>query len=154
LGGNTGDVLSTFEACTQHIRQKGYEVTGRSGIYTSNAWGYQSQHTYYNQVLILKTNQTPQTTLKEMLEIEKTLGRTRTAPGLYEDRVVDIDILFYDSLVLNEPNLVIPHPRLHERNFCLVPLLEVLPDLVHPVFHQTIQELKKSCTDPGKVSAL
>lgn len=154
LGGNTGDVLSIFKVCTHQIRQKGYEVAHHSAIYTSQAWGYQSQHPFYNQVLVLKTKQTPQTTLADMLAIENNLGRTRTTPGIYEDRVLDIDILFYNGLILQEPNLTIPHPRLHERNFCLVPLMEILPDFVHPVFKQTIRELKKSCTDPGQVAAL
>jgi 2-amino-4-hydroxy-6-hydroxymethyldihydropteridine diphosphokinase len=154
LGANTGEILPTFEACLLQLKEKGYKVENSSFIYQSKAWGYESENPYYNQVLIVKTSNHPHQVLEDLLEIEKMLGRTRSGSGVYEDRAIDIDILFYDSLVLNEPRLIIPHPRLHLRNFCLTPLAELLPNFVHPVLHLTISELLSQCPDQAEVKAL
>jgi len=84
------------------------------------------------------------------LEIEKQLGRKRSGNG-YSSRTMDIDIIFYGDSVIDEPDLVVPHPRMHLRNFVLVPLCEIFPDFVHPVFGKTIRQLLEECPDEGKV---
>ena len=89
-----------------------------------------------------------------MLNIETNLGRTRSAISKYQDRAIDIDIMFYDSEVINESALIIPHPRLHLRNFCLVPLMEIVPDFVHPILRKSIQVLSLESNDTGLVAVL
>ncbi len=86
--------------------------------------------------------------LQRCLETEKRLGRIRLAGGpRYSSRPIDIDLLFYDSVILNTPDLILPHPRMQERNFVLTPLAEILPDFVHPVFQKTIATLLQECPD-------
>lgn len=154
LGANTGDILSTFQFCIHELEKKGYAIKNKSAVYKSKAWGFESENIFYNQALILETNNNPQVVLKDLLEIETKLGRTRSATSAYEDRTIDIDIMFYDSKIINDKNLVVPHPRLHLRNFCLVPLMEIMPDFVHPVLKKSIRILSLESNDIGLVSKL
>ena len=154
LGGNKGDVLSTFQLSIQAFEEKGYTLFKKSSIYCSKSWGYESENIFYNQVLILKTNNSPQDILNDLLSIEEKLGRTRNSSDTYEDRTIDIDIIFYDDRVIEEENLVIPHPRLHLRNFCLVPLMEIIPNFIHPGLNKSIGQLTEECTDSSIISTL
>lgn len=123
-------------------------------MYQSRAWGYESKNLYFNQALVLKTNHNPQNTLDLLLDIETTLGRTRNSAEGYADRPIDIDIMFFDDLTIQTEKLCIPHPRLHLRKFCLVPLNEIVSDLEHPVFKKNIHDLLGICPDPSELTAV
>ena len=92
----------------------------------------------------------PDEVLGKVLDIEKVMGRKRISPG-YHSRTIDIDILFYDDLVINSERLTIPHPRIQERNFVLVPMNEIAGDYIHPVFNKTIEKLQLSCKDKSRL---
>ena len=118
--------------------------------YKSAPWGFEAGSHFSNQVLICDTELSPQEVLGKVHQIEAALGRDRAAEATekertgqnYSSRVIDVDILFYDDEIIAEENLVIPHPLLHERDFVLEPLAEVVPDKLHPVLGQTIAELR------------
>jgi len=152
LGGNEGNVKETFLGCKKRFESRGYKLSNISSIYSSPSWGYDSENRFYNQVLTFKTNKSPQDVLKDCLLLETEFGRLRDNSGEYHDRPIDIDILFYDEATVEEENLTIPHPRLHERKFCLVPLLEIAPGFIHPVLKKTIGELLAQCTDESKIT--
>ena len=102
-------------------------------------WGFEDQPKFLNQVIKAQTYLDPEPLLKHLKRLEVALGRQESFPN--GPRLIDIDLLFYDDLVLSKPSLVIPHPRLHERGFVLLPLMDIAPDLVHPVHKKTVQEL-------------
>ena len=154
IGGNKGDILSTFQMCINEIEKKGYIIKDKSAVYKSKSWGYESENIFYNCAFVLETSNNSQVVLNDMLNIETKLGRTRSATSKYEDRVIDIDIMFYNSEIVNEANLIIPHPKLHLRNFCLVPLKEIIPDFVHPVLKKSIQVLSLESIDSDSVAVL
>ena len=110
-----------------------------------------SDNWFVNAVVELKTTLTPHQLLDQCQRIEKQLGRKPSKPGEYEDRTIDIDILFYKKEIINEPDLIIPHKYLHLRAFTLVPLLELIPDFEHPVLHKTITELHEDLENPEMV---
>ena len=153
LGSNKGDKRKNIENANKYILSNIGEIEKYSSIYESKAWGYNDPEPYYNQVIKLLTHLDPQTLLQKCLEIEDKLGRIRTG-NHYENRTIDIDILFHDKKIIETDNLVIPHPRLHLRNFVLIPLLEISPDLVHPVLNKSISELALGCNDTGKIKKL
>jgi len=116
-----------------------------SDFHESPAWGFQSPNTFLNVAVQLQTQLTPHNLLAVLQQIERELGRTAQSVGLrYADRTIDIDILMYDSLILHTPDLIIPHPLMHERLFVLLPLAEIAPELLHPIFNQTIAALCSS----------
>lgn len=124
-----------------------------SSVVESNSWGFEAETTFYNQVLLVETEFNPQQVLVKILDIEKTLGRVRSGTT-YSSRIIDIDILFYGDEQINLGNLVIPHPLLHKRNFVLIPLASIAPELVHPVFGKTITELQYLSDDSSNVSVV
>ncbi len=121
-----------------------------SAIYESRSWGYKSENLFYNQCIEIRTDQGLGDCLDLIQEIECFFGREREGAE-YQDRKLDIDILFYNEIIADTELLKVPHPRLHQRKFVLIPLVEILPDLVHPVFHKTISELLLRCEDPLEV---
>jgi 2-amino-4-hydroxy-6-hydroxymethyldihydropteridine diphosphokinase len=145
LGSNLGDSKEYLKQAVDKISGLAGEITGQSALYQTASWGKTDQPDFINQVLRIKTNLTPQQLLETILVIEKSLGRQRTEK--WGSRTIDIDILFYGEQVIREENLVIPHPFLHERRFTLLPLLELCPDLVHPVLDQTIKQLYQLLDD-------
>ena len=146
LGSNLGEREALIKRAEELIDKKCGPVTGRSGIYETQAWGSDSRLAYLNQVLEIRTSLTPAGLLNELLGIERELGRERTGDR-NADRLIDIDILFFNNLVTEEMELVIPHPRLHERRFVLVPLGEIAPGFIHPVFNKSVRSLLSECPD-------
>ncbi len=146
LGGNLGNKREIFAQAKQLISQQIGRVTGQTAIYETEPWGFESSDLFWNQVLEITTTLTPVEVLAQTQQIENTLGRIRKSDQ-YVSRIIDIDILFIDDLVLQTEKLIIPHPRIQERRFALVPLCELVPALLHPVFEKTIAQLLNDCPD-------
>ncbi|WP_345948199.1 2-amino-4-hydroxy-6-hydroxymethyldihydropteridine diphosphokinase [Mucilaginibacter sp. PAMB04274] len=140
--GNRENYLKQAEGC---IETEAGAVLQCSDIYETQSWGKTDAPDYLNQVLLIKTTLPPQELLARLLSIELILGRKREEK--WGARTIDIDILFYGDEIIEEPNLVIPHPEMHNRRFTLEPLAQIAPDLIHPTLHQTITELKNNLKD-------
>jgi 2-amino-4-hydroxy-6-hydroxymethyldihydropteridine diphosphokinase len=152
LGSNQGDRLMNLTAACEGISREVGKIVTRSSIYKTRAWGNTEQPDFYNQVILVDTTQTPQSLLRTLQEIEKTMGRVRTEK--WGPRVIDLDILFWNNEVINEENLVVPHPGIPARRFTLVPLQEIAPDFRHPVLVKSISELLEECKDLLAVTPL
>lgn len=151
LGGNLGPVTDTFSLAVEQLQGAG-TVRTKSAIYQSAPWGFNAESDFLNQVVILDTSLCPEVLLEFVLGVEKDLGRERRQAEHYESRMIDIDLLFYDDQVIHTERLQVPHPRLHLRNFCLVPLAEVIPDFIHPILHETIHTLLQKSPDSSQVT--
>ncbi len=149
IGGNIGDRLANLENARICIAEKCGPIRRASSIYETEAWGFKAQPAFYNQALFIETELNPKELLETLLNIEKSMGRTRWIP--LGPRNIDIDIIYYDQTVIETPDLIIPHPRMTERNFVLAPLAEIAADFMHPTFHKTNAQLYKSCTDKAVV---
>ena len=143
LGSNLGDRRRTLESALSHLDAvEGLEVIAISSILETEPIGPVGQGAYLNAAVAVRTTLSPREILDICLDIECQHGRDRTTGEKWGPRTLDLDVLFYDDLVLREPGLTIPHPYLHERAFVLDPLCEIGPSIRHPVLDMTIQELK------------
>lgn len=144
-GTNLGDRPANLRRAIVEIEKNIGSVSRCSSVYETEPWGLSNQPSFYNQVLKVNTTLDVWSLLATTLHIEEKMGRVRTER--YGARVIDIDILFFENLVINSEKLTIPHPRIRERNFVLAPLAEIAPELVHPVLNQTMQELWTTSDD-------
>lgn len=140
LGSNIGDREQYLQAAIAALGSLG-EVAQVSSFFDTEPVGYTDQDRFLNAALLLRTDIAPQQLIQKTLQIEADLGRVRDPENRNGPRTIDIDILFYGNQVINEPNLEVPHPRMHERTFVLEPLVEIAPDLQHPVLQKNIVEL-------------
>jgi len=148
LGGNQGNVKESFAQTLALIEEHVGNVVDGSPVYKTEPWGFQSDSPFLNQVIMVKTNLEPDQLLKMIFMIEEKMGRKRNySEGKYTSRPIDIDILFYNDLVIESEELIVPHPRLHKRNFTLIPLNDLSPDFCHPLLKKTVAELVLSCDD-------
>lgn len=138
LGSNLGNRLSNLKNAISNLPPQ-MDVKKKSLVYETPPWGYAAQPAFLNQVVMVETYMEPENLLNHLKRLETVLGREPSFEN--GPRVIDIDILFYDDVIINSPPLVIPHPRLHHRGFVLVPLNDIAPDLVHPVLGKPISEL-------------
>lgn len=138
LGSNLGNRLSNLKNAISNLPPQ-MNVKKKSPVYETPPWGYADQPPFLNQVVMVETYMEPENLLSHLKRLEAALGREPSFEN--GPRVIDMDILFYDDLILNSPPLVIPHPRLHNRGFVLVPLNDIAPDLVHPIIGKPISEL-------------
>ncbi len=138
LGTNLGDRLANLRAAIAALAPQA-RVLAESRIYETEPWGFSEQPAFLNMAVRAETDLAPADLLAFLKSLETDLGRTPTFRN--GPRLIDIDILFYDDLILDIPPLVIPHPRLHERDFVLVPLADIAPDVIHPVLNQSIRAL-------------
>ncbi len=152
LGSNLGDKQRNLQEAVDAIADDVGKVIHLSTIYESDAWGFEGE-TFYNICLAVDTDLAAQEVLDEILNIEKSFGRSRLAGTSYANRTIDIDIIFYENLVLNASDLVIPHPQLEQRLFVLRPLNEISPGKVHPKHQKTVSELLRGCEDPTRTES-
>jgi len=152
-GSNLGDRKEILESARAEIGQCLGNISKCSGIYESASWGYESKNHFYNQCLVVKTDKDLGDCFALILEIEEKFGRERLE-AVYQDRNLDIDILFYNEIIMDTEHMQVPHPRLHMRKFVLIPLAEIHPEMLHPVFRKTIRELLEDCEDTVDVHPL
>lgn len=152
LGSNKGDRIGYLQQAASLLGGvEGISVIRTSAFYETEPWNMNSDTWFVNAVVELKTSLTAQELLAECQRIEVQLGRKPSQEKGYEDRTIDIDILFYNKEIINEENLIIPHKYLHLRAFILVPMLELNPDFVHPVLHKSISDLHSDLENPEMV---
>lgn len=152
LGGNIGDREAFLREAGRQIGERAGAVRQTSSLYETEAWGVSGQQAYLNCCMAIETTLAPEALLGVLLEIEQELGRTRDPWKTYEPRTIDIDVLLYDHLVLEQEHLVLPHPRLHLRKFVLIPLSEIAGGYLHPVLNKTIFNLLAECQDTSDVT--
>jgi len=150
LGGNLGDKKSVFAQARTILENTVGKIAAQSALYETEPWGFDSEDLFWNQVLEISTVLSPDEVLQQTQKTETELGRIRKV-NQYDSRIIDIDILFYGDRIINQANLIIPHPRIQDRKFTLIPLGEIAPDFIHPVFQKNIRQLLEECTDVLKV---
>ena len=152
LGSNLGDCELLVNQASKMISERCGKIVAKSRLYESEPWGFKSEHWFLNQVVKIETALSPDDLMKELLEIEKELGRDRSVPHEgYVSRPMDLDILYFGNEIIDTQMVIAPHPRLHERRFTLLPLCDIAPDFVHPVMKKTNLQLLDDCQDVGKV---
>ncbi|MBC7826689.1 MAG: 2-amino-4-hydroxy-6-hydroxymethyldihydropteridine diphosphokinase [Chitinophagaceae bacterium] len=150
MGGNVGDTMNNLQQAIELLNKECGTIVQKSSVYETAPWGKTDQQDFLNQAVLLVTNLSAQELMHHILLIEEKLGRRRIEK--YGPRVIDIDILFFNGAIIRDPQLTIPHPELQYRRFALVPLVEIAPDMSHPVLDKTITELLMNCPDHLEVS--
>lgn len=152
LGSNIGDRVGYIQQAINLLVLSGnVSVVRSSAFYETEPWGNKGQNWFVNAAVEIKTKLPPQELLKLCLETEKQMGRERKSGEQWGPRCIDIDILLYDDEIVNDANLKIPHKYMHERAFVLVPLLELIPDYIHPVFDKTLMDLYDEIENPEDI---
>lgn len=143
LGSNLGDKENNIERAYNCIEKQIGRISSRSAFFYSSPVGFTSNNDFVNTVCEVVTDVDINKVFAITQSIEKQLGRSKKSDcGIYNDRVIDIDLILAGDTIINSEKLIIPHPRFQERNFVLIPLFEIAPDLTHPVLNKSIKELK------------
>lgn len=150
IGSNLGDREANLKEAVKGLGETIGTIISCSSVYETEPWGFEAQEQFLNMVVEADTKLNPSGLLGAILMTEAKLGRTRSGKQ-YSSRLIDIDILLFNDLIMNEEALQIPHPHLHKRKFVLVPLCEIAPEVVHPVYKKTISELLESCSDKSLI---
>ncbi len=150
LGTNLGNKLENLKNALQKLKEIG-SVTHISSIYQTPPWGFNSDD-FYNISICLKTNLTAFNLLDKLLFIEKELGRKRNGSKGYQARPLDIDIIFFNDEIINTENLILPHPRMEDRKFVLIPTIEIVSNFIHPVYQKTLETLLEITKDDSEIA--
>ena len=153
LGSNIGDRQSNLINCIKLIEEKAGNINLVSSIYKNSSQGFDGDY-FYNLCLEITTSKNPQQILSIILKIEKDMGRKIRDSKNYESRIIDIDIILFDDLVLDENNLKIPHPKFHERNFVLLPLIEINNQLINPKTNISVEDYLKNIKPDNSIEKL
>lgn len=154
LGTNLGDKEQNLRSAVQKIEEQIGKVVSLSAFYMTAPWGFSSDNSFLNAAACVETELLPLDVLQETQKIERELGRTKkSVGGVYSDRLIDIDLLLYEDLVLSlvSPSgaeLNLPHPLMTERDFVMLPLAEIAPELRHPVLGKMMKEITSSFSSP------
>ncbi len=152
LGSNKGDRIGYVQQAASLIgADNNISIVRTSAFYETEPWNMNTKNWFVNAIVEAKTTYSPQELLEVCQRIEKQLGREEKTNTNYEDRTIDIDILFYNKDIISENNLVIPHKYMHLRAFTLVPMMELNADFVHPVLHKSIVEMHNDLENPEMV---
>lgn len=152
LGSSQGDRKYNLQTAVEKIGLSAGRIISVSPVYETEPWGFSMKSSFLNMAVTIQTGMSPRDLLQTLLETEKSMGRLRSKKSDgYSSRIIDIDILFYNDIVINEPGITIPHPLAHLRKFVLAPLNDISPRLEHPVLKKKICELNENCTDSCKV---
>lgn len=144
LGTNLGEKEANLRTAINEIEKRIGKIYSLSAFYTTEPWGFVSENTFKNAVCCIETSLSPDELLKETQSIEQEMGRSKkTTNHIYSDRLIDIDILLYDNIIYNTPELTIPHPLICERDFVLKPLIEIAPEIIHPITGKKIKDYIK-----------
>ena len=155
LGSNVGDRAAHLARMCVGIGCKIGSVVSQSSLYESEPWGFECSTSFFNQVVVVETELSPESILDAIAVIEQQLGRQRPQGVRYAARTADIDILLYGELVIHTPpRLVVPHPQIPYRRFVLAPLCEVAPEGFHPTLGRSWRELWAACPDTGWIKRL
>lgn len=144
-GGNLGNRMDNLQKAIQLIKQHCGPIVLHSSVYETAPWGFTDQPPFLNQALRIETELSPNALLKSLLTIESVLGRKREIK--LGPRIIDIDILLFNDLILTSDKLTVPHPAMSKRRFVLMPLAEIASQKIHPVFKKSIQQLLEECED-------
>lgn len=150
LGSNMGDRLQNLEAAKKMISESVGTIFAESPVYETEPLGFESENDFLNMVIGAETALSPSGLMGRILMIESKLGRIRCETK-YSSRTIDIDILLYGEEIYEDESIEIPHPRLHERRFVLIPLSELAPNVLHPVLKKSILTLHDNCSDTSRV---
>lgn len=149
LGTNLGNKEQNLRMSVQKIEERIGKIVSLSAFYVTAPWGFASDNSFLNAVVCVETPLRPLEVLKETQAIERELGRTsKSMGGVYSDRLIDIDLLLYGDTIMDEEGLILPHPLMTERRFVMEPLVEIAPDVMHPVLHKTMKQLFTSSFSP------
>ena len=152
FGSNMGDKNKIYAQACLLINNRCGRIVAQSSAYESEPWGFEAKEWFLNRLIVVETELEPEAMMRQLLDIEAELGRVRhPESGGYTSRTADLDILYFGSRIVLTDSLTIPHPRLHQRRFALLPLCEVVPEFVHPAFNMTQTELLKRCFDFSEV---
>lgn len=152
LGSNTGDRSHMLSKALLAIESKIGKITDKSSVYETEPWGLKEQENFLNQAIMVSTHKNVDEVFAISKEIESVMGSNKTVK--WGPRSIDIDILYAGNQVLDTPELKIPHPQLYNRNFVLIPLMEIAGDFIDPVKNLSIEEIYDMCEDEGEVYIL
>ncbi|MBK7407855.1 MAG: 2-amino-4-hydroxy-6-hydroxymethyldihydropteridine diphosphokinase [Saprospirales bacterium] len=152
LGSNMGNRLENLKEACRQLEQKAGRILQKSKVYETQPWGKTDQPDFLNMAVRLDTKSNPEALLRTIHLIEAEMGRVREEK--WEPRIIDIDIALFADLVIQTPELAVPHPEMHLRNFVLVPLLDIAADWVHPILKESLEDLYWSNEDPLDVIML
>lgn len=151
LGSNLGDSRLLIENTSKLIYKNIGKIINESSFYESPPWGFTHENSFLNKVLFIETNFDAQKVLDECQSIERKMGRLRTNSSEYEAREIDVDILFFNDEIIKTQDLTVPHPRIEERRFALLPMSEIAENFIHPVLKCSIFDVLNNCKDNSKV---